>query len=193
MMNVNPTASPQVTASALSEQRTFLPDAEQRLTSSHGNLAHADINQPAGQPAHRTAGQQPLTAQDVPLEKLKGSKLLTEAEKVAELSRQFEAVFLRQILGQARKVLVQSKFESESATSGLYNDMVTSQLADSISKSGDFGLASSLQAQLHRQLLKTPATSDEKSLPTSPSSLLPRPSRTDHKPAEFFLPSSIRQ
>lgn len=126
-----------------------------------------------------------LTAKDVPLEKLKGSKLLTEAEKVAELSRQFEAVFLRQILGQARKVLVQSKFESESATSGLYNDMVISQLADSISQSGDFGLASSLQAQLHRQLLNEPVPDGK---PPAESGLEAR--APAHKPAEFFLPSS---
>lgn len=93
-------------------------------------------------------------AEDVSLEKLAGNKSLSEAEKVTEVSRQFESVLLRQILGQARKPVFKSKFNEESMSSGIYHDMVTSQLADGISRSGSFGLARSLQAQLVHQTAK---------------------------------------
>ena len=94
-----------------------------------------------------------LKAPEPPLEKVAENKALSEEQKVAELSRQFEGVLLRQILGQARKTVFQSTTDEESASSAIYQDMVTSQLAESISKSGSFGLAQSLQTQLSRQVL----------------------------------------
>ena len=90
-------------------------------------------------------------ATELPVEKLVGNKSLSEAEKVAEVSRQFESVLLRQILGQGRKTIFKSKFNEDSMASGVYQDMATSQLADAISHSGSFGLARSLEAQLIRQ------------------------------------------
>ena len=87
-----------------------------------------------------------------PLEKLAGNTTLSEAQKVAEVSRQFESVLLRQILGQARKTVFASKLNEDSVSSGIYRDMVTAQLAEGISKSGSFGLARALETQLTRQL-----------------------------------------
>ena len=101
-------------------------------------------------------------ASDLPLEKLVGNKSLSEKEKVAEVSRQFESVLLRQILGQARKTVFKSKFNEDSMASGIYQDMTTNQLADAISRNGSFGLARSLEAQLIRQNTN-PADSEKKS------------------------------
>lgn len=101
---------------------------------------------------------------EIPLEKLEGSSRLTEAQKVGEVARQFEAVLLRQILSAARKNVIKSEFSSESSTSGIYNDMINNQMADDISKSGVFGLARSLQTQLTRQVLKPETPVAEKSL-----------------------------
>src|SRR5262245_54673025 len=84
----------------------------------------------------------------VPLERLANNPALSEAEKIKEASRQFEAIILRQILGQARKTVFHSKLNEESASAGIYQDMVTGQLADAISRSGSFGLARSLEVQL---------------------------------------------
>jgi Rod binding domain-containing protein len=94
-----------------------------------------------------------LKPPEPPLEKVAESKALSEEQKVAELSRQFEGVLLRQILGQARKTVFHSKTDEDSATSAIYQDMVTAQLAESISKSGSFGLAKGLETQLSRQVL----------------------------------------
>lgn len=102
-----------------------------------------------------------LKAPEPPLEKVAENKALSEEQKVAELSRQFEGVLLRQILGQARKTVFQSTTDEESASSAIYQDMVTSQLAESISKSGSFGLAKSLQTQLSRQVLNHPEKSHD--------------------------------
>ena len=100
---------------------------------------------------------------DVPLETLEGSHL-TEAQKVGEVARQFEAVLLRQILASARKNLIKSEINPESNQSGIYTDMVNNQLADDISRTGTFGLARSLKTQLTRQVLKPETPTAEKSL-----------------------------
>jgi Rod binding domain-containing protein len=93
-----------------------------------------------------------VQAADIPMEKLAGNAKVSEQEKVGEVSRQFEAVLLRQILQHAQKTHFPSKFSGDSATSGIYQDMVTNQLADGISKSGAFGLAQSIRQQLTQQL-----------------------------------------
>jgi flagellar protein FlgJ len=96
-------------------------------------------------PLHHAAAARP---EPVPIEQLAGNKTLSEADKVTEASRQFEAVILRQILSQARKTVFHSKLNQDSTASGIYQDMVTSELAEAMSRNGGFGLARSLQAQV---------------------------------------------
>jgi peptidoglycan hydrolase FlgJ len=91
---------------------------------------------------------------DIPLEQLAGNQTLSKGEKVREVCRQFEAVLLRQILGDARKTVISSGDPGEnSTTTQIYNDMINNQLADKISQSGAVGLAKSLESQLVRQVL----------------------------------------
>lgn len=78
---------------------------------------------------------------------------LSEREKVAAASRAFEAVLLRHILSEAQKPM----FKSSVAGGGglmaeVYRDLITNQMAESISSGGSLGLATSLEAQLQRQL-----------------------------------------
>lgn len=94
-----------------------------------------------------------IKASDVPLNELAANKQIPDREKVAEVSRQFEAVLLRQILQESRKSSVTPSSSADAATSGIYDDMINNQLADSISRSGSFGLARSLQGELARQVL----------------------------------------
>jgi peptidoglycan hydrolase FlgJ len=96
-----------------------------------------------------------VSAADIPPERLAGNTSLTEAQKIAEASRQFEAILLRQILSETQKTAIPSKYTDNSVASGIYRDMVTNQLADSISKSGSFGLAKTFE----RQLTSKPAAS----------------------------------
>jgi Rod binding domain-containing protein len=46
--------------------------------------------------------------------------------------------------------VIKSKFSEDSTSSSIYHDMVTTRLADSISKSGSFGLAKTFDQQLNR-------------------------------------------
>ena len=97
-----------------------------------------------------------LAGPDPPLEQLGANPQLAEPEKVKILSQQFEALLLRQILQDARKTVIPSKFMSDSATNAIYQDMVNQQLAQGISQSGGFGLADALEGQLNRQLGPAP-------------------------------------
>src|SRR5262245_48493696 len=101
-------------------------------------------------PLHPNAGVN-APPQAGPIETLAGNKALSEEEKIKEASRQFEALIVRQILAQARKTVFRSSMNQDSMSAGIYQDMVTSQLADAISQSGSLGLACSLQLQLGRQ------------------------------------------
>ena len=101
--------------------------------------------------------QPQIKAADVPLHELAANKHLSDQEKVAEVSRQFEVVLLRQILQETRKSSVSPSSSADASVSGIYDDMINSQLADSISRSGSFGLAKSLQGQLARQVLPNPS------------------------------------
>ena len=96
--------------------------------------------------------QRHLEASDIPPERLAGNSQLTDAQKIGEAARQFEAILLRQILENTQKTVIRSKYADETMASGIYRDMVTSQLADSISKSGTFGLGKTFERQFTRQL-----------------------------------------
>lgn len=86
----------------------------------------------------------------VPLDRLAANPALSEQEKIAEASRQFEAVLLRQILTEAQKTHFKSKFTDDSFAGGVYRDLTTQHLADAMSRNGSFGLAQSLAQQLNR-------------------------------------------
>ena len=88
----------------------------------------------------------------VPLDELAGNPRLSEPEKIAEATRQFEAVLLRQILTEAQKPTFKSKYNEESTATGIYRDMSVEQIADAISRSGHLGLGQALRGQLQQQL-----------------------------------------
>lgn len=93
--------------------------------------------------------QRQVKAAELPLDRLAASSQVPEKDKVAEVSRQFEAVLLRQILSQAHKPLFKAGLlGGGGTTSSIYQDMVTQQLADRISEGGTFGFAKALQTQM---------------------------------------------
>jgi Rod binding domain-containing protein len=93
-----------------------------------------------------------IEASQIPLESLAGNTNLSDSDKVAEVSRQFEAVLLRQIMQDIRKPVL-APAEGDATANGIYNDMINNQMAESISRSGGFGLARSLAGQLTHQVL----------------------------------------
>jgi Rod binding domain-containing protein len=94
--------------------------------------------------------QPSIDASTIAPERLAKNPKLTEQQKIAEASRQFEAILLKQVLESSQKTVIKSKLTEDSTSSGIYHDMVTAQLADSISKSGKFGLSQTFEHQLDR-------------------------------------------
>lgn len=101
-------------------------------------------------------------APNVPLDRLAGNTQLSEKEKVGEAGRQFEAIMLRQILGEAMKPVFKSEFAGQSAQAGIYQDMIVNQMADNLTRAGGFGLAENLNRDLTRQLSSAPKPTDSK-------------------------------
>jgi Rod binding domain-containing protein len=97
--------------------------------------------------------QSQVKASVIPFDQLASNPNVSQSDKVKEACKQFEAVLLRQILGEARKTVIKSSMNKEDNATSVYNDLVNNQMADSISRSGAFGLAKSLQAQLVHQIL----------------------------------------
>jgi len=102
-----------------------------------------------------SALQPRVRAAGLPLEKLAANSRLSEAEKVTELSRQFEAVLLRQILEEGQKTVFRSKFSTDSAANSIYRSLIVNEMAEGVSQAGSLGLGRSLQGQLCRQLSPT--------------------------------------
>jgi flagellar protein FlgJ len=90
----------------------------------------------------------PVDASHVQLESLAGNQALTQEQKIAEASRQFEAVLLRQFLSESQKPVIHSELTDDSNAAGIYQDMVTTQLADTLSRNGGIGLAKTFERQL---------------------------------------------
>lgn len=103
-----------------------------------------------------TAINPSLHAAEVSLDRLANPKV-PEREKIKELSQQFEAVLLRHILANTQKTVFDSDLTPESAGSDVYKDLVNSQLADAISRSGSLGFAKSLERELARELQRPDA------------------------------------
>lgn len=92
--------------------------------------------------------QSKIDASHVPLDSLAGSKALSQDQKIGEASRQFEAVLLRQFLAESQKPVISSEFTDNSSEAGIYQDMITNQLADCLSRNGGIGLARTFERQL---------------------------------------------
>jgi Rod binding domain-containing protein len=88
------------------------------------------------------------SADQLSLDKLANNPLLSQEEKIVAVSRQFEAVLLRQYLSEAQKPLFDSSTSMGGASSAIYQDLVVGHLADEISKTGQLGLAHYFHSQL---------------------------------------------
>ena len=89
-----------------------------------------------------------MSANHLAVENLAQNNKLTEAEKIGEVAQQFEAILLRQFLNEATKPMLSQNEDMNPAQKSIYQDMVTNTLAETISKSGEFGPAQAFRQQL---------------------------------------------
>ncbi len=110
-----------------------------------------------------------MSANHLAMENLAQNNKLTEAEKIGEVAQQFEAILLRQFLNEATKPMLSQDEGMNPAQKSIYQDMITNTLADTISQSGEFGLAQAFRHQLMPRNLakeieanpKAPLSTDE--------------------------------
>ena len=96
--------------------------------------------------------QRQVKAADLPLDRLMANQNVSDRDKLQAASRAFEAVLLRQILESSQKTVIPSGLTTESSSAAVYRDLITTQLAESIARSGQFGLARSFEQQWQHQL-----------------------------------------
>lgn len=106
----------------------------------------------------RAPGEKKIDASHIAMESLAGNQKLSKDEKIAEASRQFEAILLRQFLSESQKTVFKSEFSDNSAATGIYQDMITNQLADCLSQGKGFGLAETFRQQLTPRHHAVPTT-----------------------------------
>ena len=97
------------------------------------------------------------------MEQLERSPNVSDAQKIAEVSRQFEAVLLRQILADATKNMFSTGENTNSAAQGIYQDMITNSLADNMSRAGGMGLARVIAKQLQHESKTASASASDAS------------------------------
>tara|TARA_B100001123_G_scaffold108436_1_gene126266 strand:- start:1767 stop:2123 length:357 start_codon:yes stop_codon:yes gene_type:complete len=89
-----------------------------------------------------------MSTNHLAVERLAQNNKLTEAEKIGEVAQQFEAILLRQFLNEATKPMLSQNEGMNPAQKTIYQDMITNTLAETISQSGEFGLAQAFRHQL---------------------------------------------
>jgi Rod binding domain-containing protein len=92
-----------------------------------------------------------ISAANLTPEQIAGNSALTDSQKVAEMSRQFEAVLLRQILTEAHKPVFKSSMALGSSTAAVHQDMLINEMANQMTRGGGAGLATQLTKDLGRQ------------------------------------------
>jgi Rod binding domain-containing protein len=134
------------------------------------------------------------SANGVPIEKLADNKQLSEQSKVAEVSKQFEAILLREIIGKAQNGMIAGAAKSSATTRSIYQDMVTNQLAESVSRSGAVGLGRELERQLSRSPdLRSASRNTEPQSAVSQSSSLRAASKGDKPGSSNAQPADSRR
>ena len=89
-----------------------------------------------------------MSANHLAIEHLAQNNKLTEAQKIGEVARHFEAILLRQFLKEATKPMLDQNEGMSPAQKDIYQDMITKTLADSMSQSRQFGLSQAFRHQL---------------------------------------------
>ena len=110
-----------------------------------------------------------VQASELSLDQLMNNSRVSEPAKVAEVSRQFEALLVRQILQSAHAVSATPADGKNSTVSGIYEDLVTTHLADAMTRgnAGGIGLGRSLERQLSFELAAPTAVAARLARPES--------------------------
>ena len=90
------------------------------------------------------------------------SRHVSEKQKAAAVSGQFEALLVKQYLKQALKPMFKGIFDETGGASGMYRHLFTDALAESIAQGGGFGVSTILQMHLNKKVDAETAAATEK-------------------------------
>lgn len=90
------------------------------------------------------------------------SRHVSEKQKAAAVSGQFEALLVKQYLKQALKPMFKGIFDETGGASGMYRHLFTDALAESIAQGGGFGVSTMLQMHLNKKVDAEAAVATEK-------------------------------
>lgn len=79
-----------------------------------------------------------------------------DSQQIRKVAKQFEAVFLRQMIGSMRSANLGEGVFDSSATDQ-FRDMADARTADSMAEKGGFGMADLLMRQFQAKAVATPA------------------------------------
>ena len=96
------------------------------------------------------------------------SKHVSEQQKTAAVSQQFESVLVKQFLKEALKPMFKGVFNEDGNAHRLYRHFFTDAISESIASGGGFGVSTLLQQQLAQPNTQAPSVqaspADEKNI-----------------------------
>jgi len=108
---------------------------------------HAKMQQNA-----RAASAQPTVARENSFQHIMASQTASNVEKkdeaLWEVSRQFEAIFVQQMMTEMRKTVSKSEFMPSGYAEDVHASMMDEAIAQASSKRGSFGIADNIYRQL---------------------------------------------
>jgi len=108
--------------------------------------------QPTMNHAAKSASQQPTAAANKMFKNVHVEQPVEiKDEKMWKVSRQFEAIFLQQMMQAMRATVSESKAHPKSYANHMYDDMLDQAISQSGSKQAPLGLAMNIYKQLQRE------------------------------------------
>ncbi len=87
------------------------------------------------------------------LMELAHSKNISQEQKVAAVSEQFESVLVKQFLKEALKPMFKGVFNEDEGAHRMYRHFFTDAISENVASGGGFGVSSILQQQLHSNIV----------------------------------------
>ena len=91
------------------------------------------------------------------------SKNVSQKQKNAAVSQQFEAVLVKQFLKEALKPMFKGVFNEDAGAHRMYRHFFTDAISESVAQGGGFGVSNILQQQLN-QKISTPSSPKDDSI-----------------------------
>jgi len=81
-------------------------------------------------------------------DKFKGKNLTGDQKKLYQTSKEFEAIFIKQMLSSMRKTVNKTGLMEGGMAEDIFEDMLYDEYASKMAETGDFGIADTLYQQL---------------------------------------------